>query len=94
MIALQAVAGVGFDWKFSEEAVGGGFLMRVMSVGVSIGGMLITALLLGIVSGNVTAAGNLGNRSHLPYIYLFIDMSATQDMEPRICKANILRCSP
>lgn len=50
---LQAVAGAGFDWKFSEEAVDGGFLMRVMSVMVSVGGMLITALLLGIVSGGV-----------------------------------------
>lgn len=48
---LQAVAGAGFDWKFSEEAVNGGFLMRVMSMVVSVGGMLITALLLGIVSG-------------------------------------------
>ena len=49
--AFQAVAGAGFDWKFSEEAVGGGILMRMMSMVVSIGGMLITALLLGIVSG-------------------------------------------
>ena len=48
---MQAVAGAGFDWKFSEEAVGGGILMRMMSMVVSIGGMLITALLLGIVSG-------------------------------------------
>ena len=42
---------MGFDWKFLDEAVDGGFLMRLMSVAVSIGGMLITALLLGIVSG-------------------------------------------
>lgn len=48
---MQAVAGAGFDWKFSEEAVNGGILMRGMSMVVSIGGMLITALLLGIVSG-------------------------------------------
>lgn len=51
----QAIAGAGFDWKFSEVAVLGlglsGFFMRSMSVVVSIGGMLITALLLGIVSG-------------------------------------------
>ena len=47
----QAVAGAGFDWKFSEEAVNGGILMRIMSMVVSVGGMLITALLLGIVSG-------------------------------------------
>ena len=47
----QAVAGAGFDWKFSEDAVFGGFMMRFMSLGVSLGGMLITALLLGIVSG-------------------------------------------
>jgi hypothetical protein len=49
--AWQAVAGAGFDWKFSEEAVDGGIMMRMMSMMVSIGGMLITALLLGIVSG-------------------------------------------
>lgn len=52
---MQAIAGAGFDWKFSEVAVLGaglsGFLIRSMSVVVSIGGMLITALLLGIVSG-------------------------------------------
>ena len=55
MGGVQAIAGAGFDWKFSEVAVLGagfsGFLIRSMSVVVSIGGMLITALLLGIVSG-------------------------------------------
>ena len=54
-VCVQSIAGAGFDWKFSEVAVMGvglsGFLMRAMSVVVSIGGMLITALLLGIVSG-------------------------------------------
>ncbi|KAK9813412.1 hypothetical protein WJX73_006994 [Symbiochloris irregularis] len=53
----EAIAGAGFDWKFSEVAVVGvglsGFLMRAMSVAVSIGGMLITALLLGIVSDSI-----------------------------------------
>ena len=52
-MCVQAVAGAGFDWKFSEEAVHGGILMRVMSMVVSVGGMLITALLLGIVSGAI-----------------------------------------
>ena len=52
-MCVQAVAGAGFDWKFSEEAVHGGILMRVMSMVVSVGGMLITALLLGIVSGEM-----------------------------------------
>ena len=54
----QAIAGAGFDWKFSEAAVLGsglsGVLIRGMSVVVAIGGMLITALLLGIVSGEAS----------------------------------------
>lgn len=48
-------AGVGIDWTFSEEwnASEGvsSFVGRLVSMFISLGGLLITALLLGIVSG-------------------------------------------
>ncbi|BDA49994.1 Ion channel DMI1 [Coccomyxa sp. Obi] len=47
----QAIHGVGIDWTFAGEAVEyGGFLVRATAVFVSLGGMLVTALMLGIVS--------------------------------------------
>ena len=49
---LQAIHGVGIDWTFAGEAVEyGGFLVRATAVLVSLGGMLVTALMLGLVSG-------------------------------------------
>ena len=46
-----------------------GFLMRAMSVMVSIGGMLITALLLGIVSGEIQACMRACfGQQHLPMV--------------------------
>ena len=51
-IVLQAIHGVGIDWTFAGEAVEyGGFLVRATAVLVSLGGMLVTALMLGLVSG-------------------------------------------
>ena len=50
---MQAIHGVGIDWTFVGEAVEyGGFLVRVTAVLVSLGGMLVTALMLGLVSGD------------------------------------------
>ncbi|KAK9868350.1 hypothetical protein WJX84_002514 [Apatococcus fuscideae] len=47
----QAIQGVGIDWTFAEgDGPGSRLLVRLMAVGVSVGGMLITALMLGIVS--------------------------------------------
>ncbi|CAL5222099.1 g4408 [Coccomyxa viridis] len=47
----QAIHGVGIDWTFAGEAVEyGGFLVRGTAVLVSLGGMLVTALMLGLVS--------------------------------------------
>ena len=49
---LQAIAGVGIDWTFAEDAVKyGGLPVRATAVAVSLGGLLVTALMLGIVSG-------------------------------------------
>jgi hypothetical protein len=49
---LQAIHGVGIDWTFAGEAVEhGGFLVRATAVSVSLGGMMVTALMLGLVSG-------------------------------------------
>lgn len=49
---VKAIHGVGIDWTFAGEAVEyGGFLVRATAVFVSLGGMLVTALMLGIVSG-------------------------------------------
>ena len=49
---MQAIHGVGIDWTFAGEAVEyGGFLVRGTAVLVSLGGMLVTALMLGLVSG-------------------------------------------
>ena len=49
---LQAIHGVGIDWTFAGEAVEhGGFLVRAAAVSVSLGGMMVTALMLGLVSG-------------------------------------------
>ena len=52
---MQAIQGVGIDWTFADEGEGEGpgsrLLVRLMAVGVSVGGMLITALMLGIISG-------------------------------------------
>jgi hypothetical protein len=49
---LQAIAGVGIDWTFAEDAVKyGGLPARATAVAVSLGGLLVTALMLGIVSG-------------------------------------------
>ncbi len=43
---------MGIDWTFAGEAVEhGGFLVRAAAVSVSLGGMLVTALMLGLVSG-------------------------------------------
>ena len=54
--AVQAIQGVGIDWTFADEGEEGGhatrLFVRLMAVGVSLGGMLITALMLGIVSGD------------------------------------------
>ena len=53
---MQAIHGVGIDWTFAGEAVEfGGFLVRGTAVLVSLGGMLVTALMLGLVSGNLHA---------------------------------------
>ncbi len=51
--ALQAVAGVGIDWTFADETdvPFGTVLVRVTAAIISIGGMLITALMLGLTSG-------------------------------------------
>ncbi|GMH39161.1 hypothetical protein BSKO_07059 [Bryopsis sp. KO-2023] len=50
----EALAGVGIDWTFSEEAGSGrgfsGVATRVVATIVSLGGLLVTALMLGIVS--------------------------------------------
>jgi hypothetical protein len=54
---VQAIHGVGIDWTFAGEAVEyGGFMVRATAVLVSVGGMLVTALMLGIVSGTVPSA--------------------------------------
>ena len=43
---------MGIDWTFAGEAVEyGGFAVRATAVCVSLGGLLVTALMLGIVSG-------------------------------------------
>ncbi len=48
---------MGIDWTFAGEAVEyGGFLVRATAVFVSLGGMLVTALMLGIVSGEGSSA--------------------------------------
>ena len=51
----QAIEGVGINWSFAEseaDADGASSLaVRVCACLVSIGGMLVTALMLGIVSG-------------------------------------------
>lgn len=55
MCKLQSIAGVGIDWTFVDGSTekGGlqGFIMKAVGVAVSIGGMLVTALMLGLVSG-------------------------------------------
>ena len=51
---LQAVEGVGISWSFVDDEEGRNihsFVVRLMACLVSIGGMLVTALMLGIVSG-------------------------------------------
>ena len=50
---FQAVAGVGIDWTFADETdvPFGTVLVRVTAAIISIGGMLITALMLGLTSG-------------------------------------------
>ncbi len=59
---MQAIHGVGIDWTFAGEAVEyGGFLVRGTAVLVSLGGMLVTALMLGLVSGE--SAQHLGQVS-------------------------------
>ena len=54
--STQAIQGVGIDWTFADESEQDSpffrMLVRLMAVGISIGGMLITALMLGIVSGD------------------------------------------
>lgn len=51
----EALAGVGIDWTFSDQATSGaglgGVAARVVATIVSLGGLLVTALMLGIVSG-------------------------------------------
>lgn len=47
------MAGTGLDWTFAEKAQGAdwsAFVMRTVSLMLSVGGMLVTALLLGLVS--------------------------------------------
>ena len=51
---LQAVEGVGIAWSFVDDDEGRNihsFIVRLVACLVSIGGMLVTALMLGIVSG-------------------------------------------
>lgn len=51
----ESLAGVGIDWTFSDEATSGegygAVAARVVATVVSLGGLLVTALMLGIVSG-------------------------------------------
>ena len=57
---MSAIHGVGIDWTFAGEAVEyGGFLVRGTAVLVSLGGMLVTALMLGLVSGEPFVAASL-----------------------------------
>ena len=53
-LSLQAVAGVGIDWTFADETdvPFGTVLVRITAAVISIGGMLITALMLGLTSGD------------------------------------------
>ncbi len=52
---VAGAAGVGIDWSFAsatEDGTGAaGFLARLVALLISCGGLIITALLLGIVSG-------------------------------------------
>jgi cell shape-determining protein MreD len=53
LIYRSAVAGSGLDWTFSDKAIDttwSALLVRAVSLMVSVGGMLVTALLLGLVS--------------------------------------------
>ena len=51
----EALDGLGLGWSFAEGAADRhswtGLVMRLLAVGISIGGTLITALLLGLTSG-------------------------------------------
>ena len=51
----EALDGLGLGWSFAEGAADRqswtGLIMRLLAVGISIGGTLITALLLGLTSG-------------------------------------------
>ena len=52
----MAVAGSGLDWTFTDsahEGTWGALAVRLVSLLVSVGGMLVTALLLGIISGTI-----------------------------------------
>ena len=53
-LSPQAVAGVGIDWTFADETdvPFGTVLVRMTAAIISIGGMLITALMLGLTSGD------------------------------------------
>ena len=56
--ARLAIAGAGMDWTYSDKALGdtmGALLMRTVSLLLSIGGMLVTALLLGLVSDAISS---------------------------------------
>ena len=53
----QAIEGVGINWSFAESEADADAVnslpVRVCACLVSIGGMLVTALMLGIVSGEI-----------------------------------------
>lgn len=63
---------MGIDWTFAGEAVEyGGFMVRATAVLVSVGGMLVTALMLGIVSGVAHVRSVLlGDHRYLPARWL------------------------
>ena len=54
----EALDGLGLGWSFAEGAADRhswtGLMMRLLALGISIGGTLITALLLGLTSGKPT----------------------------------------
>lgn len=81
---------MGIDWTFAGEAVEyGGFLVRATAVFVSLGGMLVTALMLGIVSGAHKAPSALREVQQIPHGALYSPSSDLEAQTIAFCGSQI-----
>jgi hypothetical protein len=91
----QAVAGVGIDWTFADETdvPFGTVLVRVTAAVISISGMLITALMLSLTSGEAPFPPE--NQTFLPplgHTFRLVGLFPSPTSQTPFCEFQLQRC--